>query len=131
MVDPIEIVDKALWASKIIYSVVKSIKDAPEELKALDREVSRVVPVLEHLFETLGKRAQEDDRVRDANALHGLCDEARELIEKANGLLGTNKDGTYKLQKKDWTKWILKTSNREELTKRFRNLNASIVAYLS
>ncbi|KAF7793290.1 hypothetical protein EIP86_004401 [Pleurotus ostreatoroseus] len=131
MVDPIEIVDKALWASKKIYGVVKSIKDAPEELKALDREVSRVVPVLEHLFETLGKRAQEDDRIRDANALRGLCDEARELIEKADGLLGTNKDGTYKLRKKDWAKWIVKTSNREELTRKFQKLNASIDAYLS
>ena len=101
MVDPIEIVDKALWASKIIYNVVKSIKDAPVELKVLDREVSRVVPVLEHLFETLGRRSEEEDRIRDVTALHGLCDDARELIEKANGLLGMNKDGMYKLQKKD------------------------------
>ena len=131
MVDPIEIVDKALWASKKIYGIVKSIKDAPEELKALDREVSRVVPVLEHLFSTLGKRTQEDDRARDANALCSLCDEARELIERANGLLGTNMDGTFKLQKKDWAKWILKTSNREELTKKLQKLNASIDAYLS
>ena len=130
MVDPIEIVDKALWASKIIYNVVKSIKDAPVELKALDREVSRVVPVLEHLFETLGKRA-EDDRARDVTALHGLCNDARELIEKANGFLGMNKDGTYKLQKKDWAKWIVKTSNREELGKKFQKLNASIDMYLS
>ena len=131
MADPIEIIDKALWASKKVYGIVKSIKDAPEELKALDREVSRVVPVLEHLFETLGRRAEEEDRIRDVTALHGLCDDARELIGKANGFLGMNRDGTYKLQKKDWAKWIVKTSNREGLTKKFQKLNDSIDMYLS
>ncbi|KAF7799362.1 hypothetical protein EIP86_010594 [Pleurotus ostreatoroseus] len=123
MVDPIEIVDEALWASKKIYGVVKSIKGAPEELKALDREVSRTVSVLEHLFETLGQRLQEDGRVRDANALRGLCDEARELIEKANGFLAMDKAGTYKLLKKDWPKWILKKPIREDLTRKFQKLS--------
>ncbi|KAF7796335.1 hypothetical protein EIP86_007512 [Pleurotus ostreatoroseus] len=42
-----------------------------------------------------------------------------------------NKDGSYKLQKKDWSKWILKTSNREELTKKFQKLNTFIDVYLS
>lgn len=130
MADPIEIIGTAISVSKTIYGAVKSIKDAPEELKTLDREVSRVLPILGHLVETLGKRSQDDSHDRDTAALQGLCNEARELIDAARGIVGAV-NGRSKLRKKEWPGWLLNKSNREGLVKRLQQLNSSIVAYLS
>ena len=131
MADILEIIDKVVAISKGIYGLVKNINGAPVELRALDREVSRIIPILEHLFDTLGNRAKEENRNRDTKALQSLCDEARELVDRANGFVKTNVNGTYKLSKKEWPRWLMKKSDREELVKRFHDLYNSASAYLS
>lgn len=131
MVDPIDIIEKVFTVAKTIYSIVKSIKGAPDELKTIDRAVSRLLPILEHLLTTLGQRVQADDRDRDARALQSLCDEARELVEVANGFLKTSSDGIYVLRKKEWPRWLMKKSDREDLAKRFHDLHSAVSAYLS
>ena len=128
MSDPIEIVQTVFSVSKRVYDAVKSIKGAPDELKSLDREVSRLLPILGQLVTTLGK---VEDRERDEKALQSLCDDARELIDKANGFLQTGKGPYYKLPKKDWHRWLLQTSDREDLLKAYQRLYLSINIFLS
>ena len=129
MADPIEIIQTVISVSKEVCGAIKSIKDAPDELKALDVEVSRMLPILEHLFAISGSGTQEPER--DANALKSLCDEARDLVEWAKGVLTKNEFGSRRLPAKKWAKWLLDRSNRQELVKRFEKMNASVVTYLS
>lgn len=131
MADPIEIIQTVISVSQQIYGIVKSIKGAPDELKTIDRAVSRILPILKHLVETLGNRVREEDRDPDAAALRSLCDEARELVEVAKGFLGSRNDGTFKLRKKEWPRWLMKKSDREDLAKRFHDLHGAISSYLS
>ena len=129
MADPIEIIQTVISVSKEVCGAIKSIKDAPDELKALDVEISRVLPVLEHLFAISGSCSQNQER--DGSALKSLCDEARELVEWAKGILEKNEFGNPKLPAKKWAKWLLQRSNRQELLKRLEKMNSSVVTYLS
>lgn len=131
MADALKIVQTVISVSKHIHSVVKSIQGATDEIRTLDREVSRVLPILEHLLETLGDRAQEESRERDARALQSLCDEARELVDRATDILKKNSAGAFRLHKKDWPRWLMKKTDREELAKRLYALYISTSAYLS
>lgn len=132
MADPIEIIQTVISVSMQVYGVVKSIKDAPQELRLLDREVTRVLPILEYLFKILGERAGDRDGEREERALQILCDEARELVEKVHGwCMKINENGAYGLRKRDWPRWISKRSDRQELANRFRNLYLTISVYLS
>ena len=129
MADPIEIIQTAISVSKEVRSAIKSIKDAPDELKTLNAEVDRILPILEHLLAISSFRTQ--DQERDASALKSLCDEARDLVDWAKSVLEKNEFGSRRLPAKKWAKWLLKRSNRHELVKRFEKLNMSVVAYLS
>ena len=129
MADPIEIIQSVISVSKEVCSAIKSIKGAPDELKALDDEVSRMLPILEHLF--MISRSCTRNQERDASALRSLYDEARKLDEWAKGSLEKNDLGGRKLPVKKWTKWLLDRTNRQELFTRFEKLNLSVVTYLS
>lgn len=131
MADPIEIIQTVISVTQKIYGVVKNIQGAPGEMKAIDRAILRVLPILEHLLATLGQRVQTEDRDRDARALQSLCDECRELVDVANGFLGNSDDGTYQLRKKEWPRWLMKKSDRKDLAKRFHDLHGAISSYLS
>ena len=129
MADPIEIIQTVISVSKEVCGAIKSIKDAPDELRTLNIEVSRVLPILEHLFAISGSCTQ--DQERDGNTLKSLCDEARELVEWAKGVLTKNEFGSRRLPAKKWAKWLSERSNRQELVKRFEKMNSSVVTYLS
>ena len=129
MADPIEIIQTVISVSKEVCGAIKSIKDAPDELKTLDVEVSRMLPILEHLFMISVSCTQNQER--DAIALKSLCDEARELVEWAKGILEKNEFGSLRLPRKKWAKWLLDKSNRQELVKRLEKMNSSVVTYLS
>ena len=66
MADPIEIIQTAISVSKEVCGAIKSIKDAPDELKALDVEVSRMPPILEHLYTISGSCTQNQERAASA-----------------------------------------------------------------
>ena len=130
MADPIEVIQTVITVSNQIYGAIKCIKDAPQERKAIETEVSRLHVILEYLMQVLGRRTQERPG-REAEALQALCDEARRLIELASCSIGKGKERGYKLRKVEWPKWLLQRSNRQELVQQLQKLHASIDTYLS
>ncbi len=131
MADPIEIISTVISISKQIYSAAQYIKGAPDEQKAVENELTRLHVVLEYLVQILGRRVGDEQPERQTNAIQGLCDEARKLIDLANGTLGDGKTRGYKLRKVEWPRWLLKKSNREDLVKQLQKLNAAIDTFFS
>lgn len=131
MTDPIEIIQTVISVLKLICNAVQCIKGAPDEQKALGNEATRLHLVLEYLVQILGSRVRDEQSERETKALQGLCDEARKLIDLANGILGNRRTNGYNLRKVEWPVWLLKKSNREDLVKRLQKLNASMDIFFS
>ena len=133
MADPLSIIQAVFSVSNQLYTIARSMKGAPVELKALECEISRVHPILEHLLDTLTKQDHSGSRTHsDKEMLQGLFNEARDITESANCLLSKittrSSDGTLKVRK---LQWICEMSSCKTLAIRFHDLYVSISAVYS
>ena len=85
MVDPIGILGFAIHAAYRVYQLIENIREAPEEIGGLQKEVSRVRALLNGLREDLqnGRLSMEQDLLKP------LLDEAEQLTAATERFLKT------------------------------------------
>ena len=131
MTDVIGVVGFALHAIHKVYSIVESIKDAPNEFKALHDDAQHLHSILQVLSRLL---AEDKDILRQADVTHypqldALVRRAAEIkttVDKFIDKTTTRKDdGTCEVKK---LRWPLYANEAKRLSKRFRDFDASLTA---
>ena len=135
MADAIGILGFVLHVAHRIYDVVEKIRDAPQEIRELQREASRVGTLLSHLRDTLANGAEKNSRADDnEDAIHVLADEANELVQQAEQFLGkvtksashdSEHLGVHKV------KWPFYAARGKQLAEKFRGFYLSLCALYS
>lgn len=133
MADAIGILGFALHAAHKVYDVVKTIKDAPDEIEALQTEAERVRGFLSGLIDGLRTDDTEQGLEERASAqFRSLVKEAIKLTESANSLLDKattmKEDGSYKVTR---IMWPLYSGSAKKLADDFKHFNLSLCAVLA
>ena len=133
MADPIGILTSALDVATKIYDIVKTIKDAPETIKRLERESSKVKGLLSKLFPSgsrpsavLEKADMEDPEmvalIEDARALTAAVETFMEKSTKQKD------DGSRKVKT---LLWPFRSGDADDLSDRFKAFYSSLAAVLA
>ena len=122
MADPIGILTSALDVATKIYDIVKMIKDAPETIKRLERESSKVKGLLSKLFPTGSRPSAVLERAdMEDPEMVALVEDARELTTAVETLLKKateqKDDGSRKIRK---LLWPFRASEADELSDKFK-----------
>ena len=129
MADVIGILSFALHAAHKVYDVVQTIKDAPDAVRALGKEASRVKGLLTVMLPQ--PNGEPSPLLRnDGNPLvKSLVEDAQELEAAVEVLLAKvtrqKEDGTHEIRK---ARWILHAGEVEKLSTQFHVFYGSLTA---
>ena len=131
MLDVLSILGFTLHAAHKVCDAVQSIKDAPDAIKALEKEATRVrtllakmLPPSYHFSVSLLQRIGTDDP-----QLAVLADDAKILTNAVDALLSRattrREDGTHQVKKRYW---LFYAGEANSLAEQFEAFYASLVA---
>lgn len=131
MADAIGILSFALSATKQIYDIVKTIKDAPDDTKTLQAESEHIQLFLSTLIDVL-QTSTPTKPDRASAQFSALVEEARKLTESAKALVDKatvkKADGSSKVVK---IKWLRYASSAKKLVEDFKRFNLLFCAFMS
>lgn len=134
MADPIGILTSALDVARKVYDIVQTIKDAPDTIKALEKETGRVRGLLAKMLSPSSDRppiVSQNTDVEDPQ-VKALLDDATELTATVEAFLAKatkrNEDGTHKVKK---VRWPFHAAEAGQLAERFRVFYMLLVAVCS
>ena len=108
MIDVIGILSFALHATHKVYDVIQTLKDAPNVVRALRREVSRVESLLTAMLPEPESNSGRFPMLRsvDTPLVNSLVTDAKELETAVEALLAKvtrqKEDGTHEIRKARW-----------------------------
>ena len=106
MVDAIGILSIALHAAHKVYDVIQTIKDAPDAVRALGKEASRVKGLLTTMLAEPNAQSSSLLRNIDHPLVKTLVEDAKELGSTADTLLAKvtrqREDGTHTVKRYLW-----------------------------
>ena len=132
MVDVIGILTFALHAAHKIYDVVQIIKDAPDAVRTLGKDVSRVEGLLTLML--AGPNGQSSSLLHNIGnpLIETLVKDAKELGSATETLLAKvtrqREDGTHKVKK---CRWAFHAGEAEKLSGQFQTFYVSLTAVYS
>lgn len=132
MADVIGILSFALHAAHKVYDVVKTIKDAPDEIEALKTQTKRV----EYFADFIDGLQAGDQVLSEATStqFRTLATQAEKLTKSTDALLKkvTTKtaNGTGEVKKLN-VKWPLYSSSAKKLADDFKQLNLELGSVLA
>lgn len=132
MADVIGILGFALHAAHKVYDVVKTIKDAPDEIETLKTQTKRV----EYFAAFIDQLQTEDQVLSEATTtqFRTLATQAEKLTKSANSLLKkvtTNTTNDTDEVRKLNIKWPLYASRAKKIADEFKQLNLELGAVLT
>ena len=133
MADPIGILTSALDVATKIYDIVKMIKDAPETIKRLERESSKVKGLLSKRFPTGSRPSAVLERAdMEDPEMVALVEDARELTAAVETFLEKSTkqkdDGSRKVKT---LLWPFRSGNADDLSDKFKAFYSSLAAVLA
>ena len=133
MADSIGILTSALDVATKIYDIVKMIKDAPETIKRLERESSKVKGLLSKLLPSSSRRSAVLERAdMEDPEMVALVEEARELTAAVETFLEKStkqKDGGSRKVK--MLLWPFRSGDADDLSDKFKAFYPSLAAVLA
>ena len=129
MADVIGILSFALHAAHKVYDIVQTIKDAPDAVRALGKEASRVKGLLTVMLPQ--PNGEPSPLLRnDGNPLvKSLVEDAQELETAVEALLAKavrrKEDGTHAVRK---SRWVFYAGEAEKLSAQFQKFHGSLTA---
>lgn len=133
MADAIGILGFALHAAHKIYNVATTIKDAPDDVAALQNEAEHVRDSLSELIDIL--QTETDGPAGPARTearFRALIAEARTLTESVNTLLDKatirKADGSYEVTRVRWPLYIRRAKKLADDFKNFKQLLSAILS---
>ena len=133
MADPIGILTSALDVATKIYDIVQMIKDAPETIKRLERESSKVKGLLSKLFPSGSRPSAVLERAdMEDPEMVALVEDARALTTAVETFLEKSTkqkdDGSRKVKKHLWP---FRSGDADDLSDRFKTFYSSLAAVLA
>ena len=129
MADVIGILSFALHAAHKVYDVVQTIKDAPEAVRTLGKEASRVKGLLTVMLPEPSGEPSPLLRSVDNPLVKTLVEDAKELGSTAETLLAKvtrqREDGTHKVKR---YRWPFHAGEGEKLSGQFQAFYLSLTA---
>ena len=131
MADVIGILSFALHAAHKVYDIVQAIKEAPDVVRALGKEASRVESLLVAMLSEPESNSEPSPMLRsvDNPLVKSLAEDAKELETAVKVLLAKvtrqKEDGTYEIKK---SRWIFYAGEVEKLSAQFRAFYGSLTA---
>ena len=129
MADVIGILGFALHAAHKVHDVIQTIKDAPDAVRALGKEASRVKGLLTVMLPNPNSEPSPLLRNDDDPLVKALVEDAQELETAVDALLAKavrrKGDGTYAVRK---TRWIFYAGEAEKLSSQFQAFYGSLTA---
>ena len=131
MADVIGILSFALHAAHKVYDIVQTIKDAPDAVRALGKEASRVESLLAVMLPIPESNSQPSPMLRsvDNPLVKSLVEDAQELEAAVEVLLAKvtrqKEDGTLEIKK---ARWILCAGDVKKLSAHFQTFYGSLTA---
>ena len=129
MADVIGILSFALHAAHKVYDVVQTLRDAPDAVRALGKEASRVKGLLTVMLPQPNGEPSPLLRNDDNPLVKGLAEDAKELETAVTVLLAKvtrqKEDGTHEIRK---TRWIFYAGEVEKLSAQFQTFYGSLTA---
>ena len=129
MADVIGVLSFALHAAHKVYDIVQTIKDAPDAVRALGKEASRVKGLLTVMLSEPNGELSSFLRNIDHPLVETLVEDAKELGSTADTLLAKvtrqREDGTHKVKR---YRWPFHAGEAEKLAAQFQAFYVSLTA---
>ena len=132
MADVIGILGFALHAAHKVYNVIQSIKDAPNDVRALRDNAFQVHGFLDDLLnkQVKGESGHSPLSRDDQSAgVATLVEQARDIVTTANKFIEKTTepkdDGTYRVKR---VQWLLKPGKAKTLAEQFRSFYVRLTA---
>ena len=129
MADVIGILSFALHAAHKVYDAIQMIKDAPDTVRTLGRESSRVRGLLTLMLPRANGKSSQLLHGIDNPLVKVLVEDARKLVTMVDALFGKamkqKGDGTHQVRK---YRWLLHAGEAARLCSHFQTFHGSLTA---